>query len=117
RAGGIDMSAKELREVAAKAAGYSLIKGSRGCREFLCKRGAYWTPLEDDGDALRLASKLLVDIGQFPSEVVAAVDIDEHPASFRLLFIEPVNNEEYRGESTRRAIVRAAARIGRRYED
>src|SRR5690554_3749924 len=86
RAGGIDMSDNELLELAAKAAGYSLTKGSRGCREFLCKRGVYWNPLEDDGDALRLASKLLIDIGQFPSEVVAAVDIDDHPASFRLLF-------------------------------
>jgi len=112
RVGGIDMSDNELLELAANAARYSLTKGSRGCREYLCKSGADWNPLEDDGDALRLAAKLLIDIGQFPSEVVAAVDINDHPETFRLIFTEPVNNEKYRGESTRRAIVRAAARIG-----
>jgi|SRR5690554_2087393 len=113
RMGGIDMNDKELLELAAKAAGYVVdsdfyrlvVRDNSGTP--IC-----WNPLEDDGDALRLAAKLLIDIGQFPSEVVAAVDIDDHPASFRLLFTEPVNNEEYRGESTRRAIVRAAARIG-----
>lgn len=94
------MTDREMLELAAKAAGEESRCGPRD-----------WNPLEDDGDALRLAAKLLIDIGQFPSEVVAAVDIDDHPASFRLLFTEPVNNEEYRGESTRRAIVRAAARI------
>lgn len=110
RTGGIDMSDNELLELAANAAGY----------DYKPRHGAIvadgmpgnWNPLADDGDALRLAAKLLIDIGQFPSEVVAAVDIDDHPASFRLLFTEPVNNEEYRGESTRRAIVRAAARRG-----
>lgn len=104
------MTDREMLELAAKAAGI-LTPSWYGNEHYFDGILSRWNPLEDDGDALRLATKLLIDIGQFPSEVVAAVDIDDHPASFRLLFTEPVNNEEYRGESTRRAIVRAAARI------
>lgn len=62
-----------------------------------------WNPLTDDGDALRLAVKLRIDIEHMAMEVFAA----KGPA---LCFIEP-NDEPY--SATRRAIVRAAAEIGR----
>ena len=53
----------------------------------------YWNPLTDDGDALRLAVKLSIDVSQ------AQVDYwDKH------------SNDPY--AATRRAIVRAAAMLG-----
>jgi len=63
-----------------------------------------WNPLTDDGDALRLAVKLkmLVDVNERACEVIcsAKFDITERILSDPLA-------------ATRRAIVRAAAEIGR----
>ena len=68
----------------------------------------YWNPLSDDGDALRLAVKLRLEIYFFDgfSEVVA----EHNAASFE------AGREQYAEDmnaATRRAIVRAAAEIGR----
>ena len=60
------MNDKELIELAAKSAGYELLPCS-------CSQGAFktahvkadpthWNPLEDDGDALRLAVKLRIQV-------------------------------------------------------
>lgn len=70
-----------------------------------------WNPLTDDGDALRLAVKLemMVDYinrGYMVGSVVAAVS-QVHNGSF----YEPREPEPY--AATRRAIVRAAAEIGK----
>lgn len=91
---------RELLELAAKAAGYTLdwIDDKAYYRN---ERGGHtqFMPHADDGDALRLAVKL----GLFPSpnfynfrslERLAGQDVDDYTA-------------------TRRAIVRAAAEIGR----
>ncbi len=69
----------------------------------------YWNPLTDDGDALRLAVKLGIDLTFYLNAqgngpwVEAATDDD---ASDELLQADPY-------AATRRAIVRAAAELGR----
>jgi len=90
------MTDRELLEAAAKAAGNGFVIG-------------YWNPLTDDGDALRLAVKLGIDLTFYLNAqgngpwVEAATDDD---ASDELLQADPY-------AATRRAIVRAAAEIGR----
>lgn len=90
------MSDKELLELAAKAADlWDLLEETEDGFEFM---GSFeiWNPLTDDGDALRLAVKLKI--------------LDLHEIS-----IAPVNvwDGECPYAATRRAIVRAAAEIGR----
>jgi hypothetical protein len=95
------MSDKELLEAAAKAEGhaYPWVLPARGGER-------PWNPLTDDGDALRLAVKLVMTIEQW-SEGHVYVGY-RHPGNFE--------HERHRKDplaATRRAIVRAAAEIGR----
>lgn len=106
----MSMSDRELLELAAKAAGvpgeYSewwemgeqFYSGFRAGRTW----GA-WNPLTDDGDALRLAVKLYFDVC-INGETVFVRDFDCNETEL-MLFDDPM-------AATRRAIVRAAARIG-----
>lgn len=66
--------------------------------------GFYWNPLTDDGDALRLAVKSLfeIDLGRGCTAV-------RHSSGIKIL--EAFNQNPQ--AATRRAIVRAAAEIGR----
>ena len=105
-------SDRALLEMAAKAAGIGPVIGFavEPCELMIGPRAyvRYWRPLKDDGDALRLAVKLKLEIYFFDgfSEVVA----EHNTASF-----EP-GREQYAEDmnaATRRAIVRAAAEIGR----
>lgn len=99
---------RELLERAAKAAG---IDGRWD--EFRCAfrvfmdggifLGDEWNPLTDDGDALRLAVKLRMDVNQFQEAVRADYNIDGEWDSAT----EMHNGDPY--AATRRAIVRAAA--------
>ena len=109
-------SDRELLELAAKAAGYDVVwhetvvsrKGRFGLIEHTKKEGfrlnfKQWNPLEEDGDALRLALTLniLVGVGQAwtaGSQQYGAM-FDGYPEGE--LF-----------KATRLAIVRAAAEIG-----
>jgi hypothetical protein len=104
------MSDKELLELAAKAAG--IVEDLRGGRDddrlglivetkekfsgdgyhFFPSR--YWNPLTNDGDALRLAIKLDIDV-----------------AKVQIKFWDKHSINPY--AATRRAIVRAAAEIGK----
>ena len=108
------MTDRELLEMAAKAAGFYWRVGA----DFEIQR-AYmtwevWNPLTDDGDALRLAVKLGLGIdaadgtpdgcGDTPATRVDASD-------GRMLMIEAHYQDPY--AATRRAIVRAAAEIGK----
>ena len=92
------MTDRELLELAAKAAGYK--------KRFVHYLG--WNPLIDDGDALRLAVKLglgvSVPLGYKRTDVVAFSDS-------RINVIESHGSDPL--AATRRAIVRAAAEIGR----
>ena len=102
------MTDRELLELAAKAAGYSfahkLTSDAAGKRTgpFIAARSRWrqWNPLTDDGDALRLAVKLFE-----PDEIA---EIWSSVASLRAGCLEL---DEL--SATRRAIVRAAAEIGR----
>ena len=96
---------KKLLELAAKAAGYDY-KPLQGIVVMAGVR-RNWNPLDDGGDALRLAVKLKIDILQRIAEPrVAAVAAMHSPK------IESVPDEGQRLSVTRRAIVRAAAAIG-----
>jgi hypothetical protein len=93
------MTDREMLELAAKAAGLTpwyVLRGKPG-----------WNPLEDDGDALRLAVKLRVLVDCEGYEDVAAVVEGGSGAHV----VEPFGDD--RCAATRRAIVRAAAEIGR----
>jgi len=105
---------RELLEKAAKVAGMEVghFPGGRvwqmGYGLVLWDGGAPgWNPLTDDGDALRLAVKLNLEVftKDEPSDDASAsrYGMDE-------IFSEPRGTDPY--AATRRAIVRAAAAIG-----
>ena len=107
------MTDKELLELAAKAAGISIkwdenwncfMRDARPVQEF-DSEWLPWRPLTDDGDALRLAVKL-------------GLIVDTHGMYVRVCFPFGENlSHESKGDdpyaATRRAIVRAAAEIGK----
>jgi hypothetical protein len=118
------MTDRELLESAAKAAGIDLSTadwgGGRDGFYWVIYdqpgRVEYWSPLTDDGDALRLAVKLglAISIDAVEQETWAHHDQvmlgsrewwPAHPTT------EHGNEDMY--AATRRAIVRAAAEIGR----
>ena len=98
------MTDRELLENAAKAAGLSLSH----CDDSVWddERADYvgWNPLTDDGDALRLAVKLKMNI-HLDSNMV---DVDPDGVSW---FSEAYLDDPL--ASTRRAITRAAAELGK----
>jgi len=100
---------KELLELAAKAAGIEPLgkafEMNGDFAGFCMPTRKVWNPLTDDGDALRLAVKLRLELG-FPKEYCVW--------SFGtngVVCTEDPSNDPY--AATRRAIVRAAAEIGR----
>jgi len=109
------MTDRELLELAAKAYGakmsdytdrtpdHWIAERIAGSRSWLA-----WNPLEDDGDALRLAVKL--GIGVEPFEVGCNItSVWTNDETFT--HTEPHGNDPY--AATRRAIVRAAYEIGK----
>jgi len=104
------MTDKELLTLAAKAAGIELMKNFMVPNTVARKKdGWLWAPLTDDGDALRLAVKLKIDItfdGFEDDSVLASWDTE--------WVMEDYKDDPY--AATRRAIVRAAAKIGRGME-
>jgi len=119
------MTDRELLELAAKAAGYELTWGEKyivGGDEVDCtdmpyvvsgqpdEADWYWNPLTDDGDALQLAVKLeiSIDFDKRRRKVwantieLASVDYGDDP-----YYDDPCY------DATRRAIVLAAAEIGK----
>jgi hypothetical protein len=115
------MTDKEMLELAAKAAGIDWIKNcvwiENGFYSPLAKHERIaWNPLTNDGDALRLAVKLGIDVSfplyrkPDPPTVHAGRYWDTYVSCWYPF-------EERKGEdpyaATRRAIVRAAAEIGR----
>ena len=111
------MTDRELLELAAKAAGYVLGKHTQKDWAFTYG-GVEWNPLTDDGDALRLAVRLRLHARQFPivddgfDAPLGMVEVwrvdDEDP-----LHVEFLRSGDDRLVTTRRAIVRAAAEIGK----
>lgn len=102
-----DMTDKELIELAAKAAG---IKGIWHRKGFVAYSGwskGIFSPLTDDGDALRLAVKLRLMVNVCPY-IVIATDGNFHA--------EEETGKQSDAKATRRAITRAAAQIGKEME-
>jgi len=120
------MTDKELLEMAAKAADIAIVglvdtmiiqpdhrKGGFIIRN---ERGgdSLWNPLTDDGDALRLAVKLDICVEPYSPEssTVAYLDTTVHTVGNEVQSPrEWFNGDPY--AATRRAIVRAAASIGK----
>jgi hypothetical protein len=115
------MTDRELLELAAKAAGLKIDKspyngGGSGNTGFDMMGNAVldwynnerWNPLTNDGDALRLAVKLSLWIGQHDDGVTVS---DLYARINHEGVEENFNNDPY--AATRRAIVRAAAEIGK----
>lgn len=124
----MNTSDRELLEFAAKAVGLNikgyrvdiddsfthLVIGKKNTRERV-----NWNPLTDDGDALRLAVKLRIGIEINERSIVASWvgggyepnDVYEYPDSIQNddFDVVYVNHDK----ATRRAIVRAAAEIGK----
>ncbi len=101
------MTDREYLEFAAKAAGIEVFFDSEGDCYRVKESGnrCYWNPLSFDGDALRLAVKCGIDL-RFPGPIVQAAS-DSMPRAVT----EDAKDDPY--AATRRAIVRAAAEIGR----
>lgn len=102
---------KELLELAAKAAG---IEGNQDVHGVWTLGsweigGVCWNPIENDGDALRLAVSLFIDIRPSPDDwrhVACGRNDKVFDWQIELLGDDPL-------AATRRAITRAAAEIGR----
>ena len=106
------MTDRELLELAAKAAGIKLVW--HGTDDPWCfattLAGIKWNPLTDDGDALRLAVKLKVDLIRDFDRIDIVYDNGNEAVS-EYLYDLPTPTDPY--AATRRAIVRAAAEIGK----
>lgn len=113
------MTDRELLELSARSIGLdgAFEDKKEMIRDFVFERrfgvrtktGRLWNPLEDDGDALRLAVKLgmNIDVGVNPVGFTATAVI----ADYNSVFVDEYHNEDPM-TATRRAIVRAAAAIG-----
>jgi len=107
------MNDRELLELAAKAAGINYIKPHEDYNGSLGleiggnpMRTKNWNPLTDDGDALRLAVKLRIDV------TFNELDVFAFPPNGNEGESETINvSDPY--AATRRTIVRAAAEIGK----
>ena len=106
---------KELLELAAKAAGIEPLgkafEMNGDFAGFCMPARKVWNPLTDDGDALRLAVKLNLGISIPIHQTIKA---DVICFSDSRVNVREEGNDPY--AATRRAIVRAAAEIGRGME-
>lgn len=107
------MTDRELLELAAKAAG--LWDAANNCIDIP------WNPLTNDGDALRLAVELEIDISLYAEKGGCVYAQSKHLLGFGTDGNPSYQAHEYMKEAygsdktaaTRRAIVRAAAEIGK----
>lgn len=123
---------KELIELAAKAAGITLVSklmpnpdGTETLEFFqLFDNGRIgtWNPLKDDGDALRLAVKLDIDLSFYSDREAKVYANTKHLLGYSSDGYGSWQDHEYQKElyddsdpyaATRKAITRAAAEIGR----
>jgi len=110
------MTDREMLELAAKAAGVVLDGEWSDTDRMSVSAGGWWNPLTDDGDALRLAAQLGLEVsfvgddadGRDSECSVGYPESVRRPCRIKYVF------EPHRGDifaATRRAIVRAAAAI------
>lgn len=115
------MTDHEMLEMAAKAAGLTMYEHVHG----LIVTGSpetqdvdyeFWNPLTDDGDALRLAVKCSISLNTM---LVDGMNRPRHETAACSSYGLPIVRHKHNGDpcaATRRAIVRAAAEIGRAME-
>lgn len=113
RSGNTGAPDRELLELAAKAAGigggWDWPRGAKQPTFWRDSGGKAWNPLADDADALRLAVKLRIGIGDRLSTVTSFC---HQSMSKGAIYCEEIGvSDPY--AATRRAITRAAAAIGR----
>ena len=102
---------RELLELAAKAEGKNIDAETFGeyqddHRGYVVADGDHWNPLTDDGDALRLAVNLGIAPIQHLEERLCAAHWTDI-----MCRLESYKDDPY--AATRRAIVRAAAELGK----
>ena len=103
------MTDRELLEMAAKAAGVEITWALMGdTYAAWLPNELLWSPLNDDGDALRLAVKLNLSMDLFDKEILVGYTTKSNQCD---QVTETCSNDPY--AATRRAIVRAAAEIGK----
>lgn len=105
------MEDRELLELASKAAGMDYLVWTPGASPIVpaerrINGQMHWNPIHDDGDALRLAVRLEIEIRVFNG----AAHAGKQDRSWRTEHWFP-DGDIY--AATRRAIVRAAAAIGK----
>ena len=119
------MTDKELLELAAQAAGYGELIFRNGADDDGYDDGVWkytwrrdeqrklvsWNPLTDDGDALRLAVKLGIDLDMYKNMICCKRSSDYEYGDDYEWCDEDFDADPY--SATRRAIVRAAAEIGK----
>jgi hypothetical protein len=115
------MNDRELLELAAKAAGYRIEWVSTRLDDNFTARirneNPYWfnwpawNPIDDDGDALRLAVKLDISLRQKFAMVVAEYPCIDAEFNERNTLCEAVLDDYC--AATRRAVVRAAAEMAK----
>ena len=112
------MNDKELLTLAAKAAGMFYPKWNEVHNYMMIGLGSdtkEWDPLTDDGDALRLAVKLKIDM-EFGYRGVDANYYDSEKEGYTIKTRELFEDFTDPYAATRRAITKAAAEIGRGME-
>lgn len=113
------MTDRELLEAAARAVGYE-IEIFRSAEENLTVvppgiiNFVFWNPLINDGDTFRLAVELDISLRQRLAMVVAEYPWIDEEFNLRKTLCEPVLDDHCK--SSRRAIVRAAAEIGKKVD-
>lgn len=105
------MTNKELLKLAAKAAGYELDEdGDRLDERENPGTPKRWNPLTDDGDALRLAVRTGIIVDTLDNEDARTIAWTTRDRGDVQCY-EPHGSDPY--AATRRAIVRAAAELGK----
>lgn len=108
------MTDRELIELAAKACGYTIRENGKDINGeiwYWCEQIAdCWNPLNDDGDALRLAVAIAKKCAMALVWQGGTVQFRAQPFDS---WINGEDSRDYAESATRRAIVRVAAEIGK----
>lgn len=110
------MTDRELLEAAAEAAGHDALTwyewmGESGMIDACDPDCGYWNPLTDDGDALRLAVALRINIEHMKTLAGADFGINCWPVGRGDCGVSQDDDLTDYNAATRRAIVRAAAAL------
>lgn len=94
----------ELIELAAIAARYKTERHEIGGNQFLMVDGIEWNPLQSDADAFRLMVELDIEVEQFENHTMAYLGA---------LSSGRIPHADCKNKTTRLAITKAAAQLGR----